>query len=203
VLLRTLQHSEPALWERATKHPFLQGVGSGRTDSFEVWLRQDALFVSDLIEFQSRLVARAPRSAQRILATGVVGLVEELDWFDAQADRLEISIPAEPLQATRAYRELLRQLDTAPYKDALAALWLIERVYLEAWQYARSCGAGGRHAAAISHWTQAEFVGYVMALEQRVVDLNDHGSVASVDVLRRVLVCEAAFWDMAVAGDPA
>jgi hypothetical protein len=42
-----------------------------------------------------------------------------------------------------------------------------------------------------------------MALEQRVVDLNDHGSVASVDVLRRVLVCEAAFWDMAVAGDPA
>src|SRR5215207_2504190 len=75
-------------WDAATRHPFLRAVGEGTASTFGVWLAQDALFVADLVVFQARLVARAPRSAQGVLARGVVGLVAELDWFDIQAASL-------------------------------------------------------------------------------------------------------------------
>jgi hypothetical protein len=58
------------LWTAATRHPFLDAVREGTiTDSaFDRWLGQDALFVGDLLTFQARLLARAPRPAQAVLA---------------------------------------------------------------------------------------------------------------------------------------
>src|SRR6476646_11894272 len=75
------------LWTAATHHPFLEAVRDGTiTDSaFDRWLVQDALFVADLLTFQARLLARAPRAAQPVLAGGCVALVAELDWFEEQA----------------------------------------------------------------------------------------------------------------------
>ena len=46
--------------------------------AFDRWLGQDALFVGDLLTFQARLLARAPRPAQAVLAGGCVALVAEL-----------------------------------------------------------------------------------------------------------------------------
>ena len=48
-------------WDAATRHPFLRAVGGGTASTFGVWLAQDALFVANLVVFQARLVARAPR----------------------------------------------------------------------------------------------------------------------------------------------
>ncbi len=76
-----------ALWTAATRHPFLDAVRDGTIadDAFNRWLAQDALFVADLLTFQARLLARAPRPAQGVLAGGCVALVDELDWFEVQA----------------------------------------------------------------------------------------------------------------------
>ncbi|HEX7824364.1 MAG TPA: TenA family transcriptional regulator, partial [Mycobacterium sp.] len=75
------------LWSAATRHPFLDAVRDGTIadEAFDRWLAQDALFVADLLAFQARLLGRAPRHAQAVLAGGCVALVSELDWFEVMA----------------------------------------------------------------------------------------------------------------------
>jgi thiaminase len=188
-------------WEVATRHPFLRAVGEGTATTFGVWLAQDALFVADLVAFQSRLVARAPRSAQGLLAQGVVCLLAELDWFDAQAVSLAVSLDVSPMRATRDYRALLSRLDEERYPRAVVGLWVLERVYLEAWRYAGTCGAAGPYAAAIAHWTDPAFAAYVAGLEELAdaayAQQTDDGVE---DVVEMVLTQEVAFWDMAEQG---
>ncbi len=77
----------PDAWRAATRHPFLDAVRDGNVPvaAFDTWLVQDARFVTDLLVFLARLLARAPRPAQAVLAAGAVSLVAELDWFDEQA----------------------------------------------------------------------------------------------------------------------
>ncbi len=180
------------LWAAATGHPFLAAVREGTvTDSaFDQWLVQDELFVADLLVFQSRLLARAPRPAQAVLAGGCVTLVEELDWFQVQAARRGLRLGQGALPATVAYRELLRRLDSAPFEGAATALWVLERVYLLAWTSAAS--RASPFAEFVEHWTAPGFAGYVDALGQLAV-VEDHE-----DLVHDVLVQEVAFWDMAL-----
>ena len=188
-------------WEIATRHPFLRAVGEGTTPAFGVWLAQDALFVADLVAFQARLVARAPRAAQGLLARGVVGLVAELDWFDVQAASLAVPLDVAPMRATRDYRALLSHLDEEPYPRAIVGLWVLERVYLEAWRYAGTCGANGPYAAAVAHWTDPAFAAYVAALEELADAALPKANDSEVaDVVRMVVAQEVAFWDMAAQG---
>jgi formylaminopyrimidine deformylase / aminopyrimidine aminohydrolase len=181
-----------ALWTAATRHPFLDAVREGTIadSAFDRWLCQDAVFVGDLLAFQSRLLARAPRRAQAVLAGGCVALVAELDWFDAQASRRRIDMQSEVLPATLAYRELLGRLDEESYDAAVTALWVLERVYLHAWTYAAS--PTSPFADFVEHWTDPGFAGYVDAL----------GELASTDgrdeLVSDVLSHEVAFWDMAL-----
>jgi thiaminase len=180
------------LWTAATQHPFLYAVRDGAIAdaAFDRWLAQDVLFVSDLLTFQARLLARAPRGAQSALAGGCVALVDELDWFDAQAARRGIDLEVERLPATLAYRDSLRRLDAAPFDDAITALWALERVYLMAWTTASS--ESSPFAEFTEHWTHPGFADYVDAL----------GGLASPegrdDVLADVLSLEVGFWDMAM-----
>jgi thiaminase/transcriptional activator TenA len=187
-------------WTAATRHPFLQAVGTGTADAFGLWMAQDAVFVADLIAFQARLVARAPRSAQRVLADGVVGLLAELDWFDEAAAALGVQLGGPPLPATLQYRELLDRLDRSTYAEAIVALWALERVYLEAWRYAGACTSDPRFGLAVSHWTDPEFARYVQRLEDAADEAldRDRGGLAR-EAMRRVLDAEVAFWDMADA----
>jgi thiaminase/transcriptional activator TenA len=187
----------PEAWAGATRHPFLDAVGDGSAEAFDLWLAQDALFVADLIAFQARLVARSPRSAQRVLADGVVGLLAELDWFDERAAVLGVQTAVDPLPATLAYRDLLSRMDAGSAPAALVGLWALERVYLEAWRHAGSRTTAPRYAPAIEHWTEPAFAGYVARLEAAAdvaFALDGPGSVATV---REVLAAEVAFWDMA------
>ena len=181
------------LWTAATRHPFLDAVRDGTiTDAaFDRWLCQDALFVADLLIFQSRLLARAPRIAQRVLAGGCLALVAELDWFEEQAVRRGTDLHADPLPATLAYRALLQRLDSEPFDAAVTALWVIERVYLLSWLSAAPAAAPLDEF--VDHWTTPDFAGYV----------DELGALASPDTyggeVRAVLELEVAFWDMALA----
>jgi thiaminase/transcriptional activator TenA len=188
------RHAE--VWRGATAHPFLAAVREGgiAPAAFDTWLVQDARFVADLLRFQARLLARAPRPAQAVLAAGLVALVEELAWFEEQAAvrGLDLSVPALP--ATAAYAELLERLDSADVSTALMALWTIERTYLDAWSQA-SPGAPA-YREFVEHWTVPGFAGYVAGLEQAA---DAVGAGADDAVFTELVAAEAAFWDMAMA----
>ena len=181
------------LWSAATRHPFLDAVRDGTIAdaAFDRWLAQDARFVADLLVFQARLLGRAPRRAQEVLAGGCVALVSELDWFEVMAARRGIDLGADALPATLAYRALLQRLDAEPFDAAVTALWVLERVYLLGWASAAS--STSPFGEFVDHWTAPAFEGYVDAL----------GELASLDgrdeLVGDVLTHEVAFWDMALA----
>jgi thiaminase len=182
-------------WRGATAHPFLAAVRDGALPptAFDTWLVQDALFVADLLRFQARLLARAPRPAQAVLAAGAVALVEELAWFEEQAAVRGLDLTAAPLPATRAYAALLERLDAAGVPTALMALWTIERTYLDAWTGALPGAPAYREF--VEHWTVPGFAGYVAGLEQAADAVADGAADA---VFLEVVAAETAFWDMAM-----
>jgi thiaminase len=188
-----LQRHE-AVWRGATAHPFLAAVRDGvlPASSFDTWLVQDARFVADLLRFQARLLARAPRPAQAVLAGGAVALVAELAWFEEQAAARGLDLTAPALPATAAYAELLDRLDGADVPTALLALWTIERTYLDAWSQALPGAPGYREF--VEHWTVPGFAGYVSGLES-AADAVGSGDEA---VFLELVAAETAFWDMAL-----
>lgn len=191
-------------WGEAVRHPFLDGVRAGDlpAGAFETWLAQDYLYVSDLLVFQARLLARTPRAAQAIVAGGLVALVEELDWFEAMAKERSLALDVRRHPTAAAYRDLLSHLDAEPYPAAITALWAIERAYLEAWTSA----APGRpeYREYVEHWTTPEFAGYVSALEDAADaalegasgDERERAEEAFLAVAR----LERGFWEMAFSG---
>ena len=185
-------------WQSATRHPFLDGVRDGTvpTGEFDTWLVQDARFVADLLCFQARLLARAPRSAQAVLAGGALALVEELDWFEKQASVRGLDLTAPPLPATAAYAQLLQRLDAVDPATALTALWVLERVYLEAWSGAAP--GAPEYRPFVEHWTTPDFAAYVAALERAADGLLGEGALGHGAVVAEVLEAERVFWDMAV-----
>lgn len=185
-------------WAAATRHPFLAAVRDGTISraAFDTWLVQDFRFVADLLRFQARLLARSPRPAQAVLAGGAVALVDELAWFEAQADTRGLDLAVAPLPATVAYAELLHRLDGTDVPTALMALWTIERSYLDAWSAARPGAPAFREFVA--HWTVPDFARYVAGLEG-AADASGEGAPSEA-VFLEVVAAETAFWDMAMAG---
>ncbi len=188
-------------WARATRHPFLAAVRDGTVPraAFEAWLVQDYRFVSDLLWFQGRLLARAPRAAQAVLADGALALVDELAWFEEQAVVRYLDLGAPALPATTAYAQLLRRLDDADAAVAVAALWAIERAYLDAWSFA----APGAPAFTefVAHWTTAQFAAYVDELAQAADDAlgSSSGGGSVLDAaFADVVAVECDFWEMAL-----
>jgi thiaminase/transcriptional activator TenA len=179
-------------WARATRHPFLSAVRDGTLPdgAFDTWLVQDAHFVADLLVFQARLLARAPRSAQAVLAGGLVALVDELTWFEEQAAARGLELRAPVLPATAAYAALLQRLDAAEVGAALTALWTIERTYLDAWSSSRPGAPAYREF--VEHWTVPGFAGYVADLEAAADTVGGAGDA----VFAEVVAAEIAFWNM-------
>lgn len=193
-----LRHA--ASWSHVTQHPFLEAVRDGTVAeaAFEAWLVQDYRFVSDLLMFQGRLLARAPRSAHAVLAGGAVALVEELTWFEEQAAARQLDLATPPMTATAAYSVLLGNLDGAEAGAALTALWAIERVYLDAWSFAAPGAPAYREFVA--HWRTPQFATYVADLEQAADDAvaTGPGGPDVETAFVAVLEAEARFWAMAL-----
>lgn len=202
---RRLIERYPEVWREATRHPFLDGVREGGLPggTFETWLVQDYLFVSDLLVFQSRLLARSPRPAQAIIVGGLVALVDELGWFEEQASRLGLELDAPRHPTTVAYRDLLSDLEGSSYPAGITALWAIERAYLEAWRGAMPGHPDYREF--VEHWTTPEFAGYVAGLEEAAdaaldgISEDERVEAAFLDVAR----LERDFWQMAFSGGEA
>jgi thiaminase/transcriptional activator TenA len=188
----------PEAWSAATHHPFLQQVADGSlpTRAFAAWLDQDYLFVGDLLVFQARLLARAPRSAQAVIAGGLVALEAELTWFEAQGAR-----PGQPRHLTTSrYRETLEQLDIAPFHVAMVGLWAIERAYLDAWASARPGAPPFREF--VDHWTVPGFATYVAGLDTAATTALAEASPAARATanatVAEIASLESAFWAIAL-----
>jgi thiaminase len=183
----------PDAWRRATRAPFLDAVRDGTlpAGAFDTWLVQDAHFVADLLRFQARLLARAPRPAQAVLAGGCVALVAELDWFGRVAEGRGLDLAAPRLPATIAYGDLLYRLDAADVATALTALWAVERAYLDAWSGALPGAPAYREF--VEHWTVPGFASYVAGLAAAA----DDAGPADEAVFLEVAAAEAEFWGMA------
>jgi len=192
-----LRHA--AAWSHATRHAFLEAVRDGTVTetAFEAWLVQDYRFVSDLLAFQGRLLARAPRRAQAVLAGGAMALVDELTWFEelAAAHKLDLTEPPRP--ATAAYSVLLERLYDADVAVALTALWAIERVYLDAWSFAAPGAPAYR--VFVAHWTTPQFAAYVSDLEQAADAVATRPAAPHVETaFMAILDAESRFWAMAL-----
>ena len=186
------QHAQA--WRAATAHPFLAGVRDGDLPggAFAAWLQQDHLFVSDLLVFQARLLARSPRSAQKVLAAGLVALEAELTWFEQNAVRDGVVLGATRHRTTEAYRTELDRLLLEPFDVGITGLWALELAYLEAW---RGAAPGAlEYRAYVEHWTVPEFADYVGSLEMHARD-----SPAAEAAFLRIVHLEREFWDMALA----
>lgn len=186
-------------WSHATRHPFLEAVRDGTLSesAFEAWLVQDHHFVSDLLTFQSRLLARTPRPAREVLASGTVALADELVWFEEQAAARQLDLTTPPRPATVAYSVLLDRLDAADVAVAITALWAIERVYLDAWSFAAPGAPPYREF--VSHWTTPQFVTYVSDLEDAADTVATRPAEPCVAMaFAAVLDAESRFWAMAL-----
>lgn len=194
---------QPDLWRAATRHPFLDGVreGSLPAAALDRWLAQDALYVDALLRMQARLLARAPRADQLVLAQGLVGLAEELAWFSALANERSLDLHAAPLAANTAYCAELAGCDGMPYAAAIVALWTVERAYLDAWLGARP--GAEPYRALVEHWTTPEFAAYVAGLgatADRALAGSPADAAMAGDAFAMVARHEWAFWGMAFAG---
>lgn len=192
-----LLERHPAAWRAATRHRFLDGVRDGTLPdgAFATWLAQDYLFVEDLLRFQARLLARAPRHAQAVLAGGLVALEAELTWFEEQAGLRSLRLVADRHPTTEEYRAFMAGLDGKPFAAALTALWALERAYMEAWG---SAAPGAEpYRAFVEHWTVPEFAGYVaglaVAADRALAESDDGVEAAFLETAR----LEAEFWEMA------
>jgi thiaminase/transcriptional activator TenA len=192
-----------AEWRAATRHPFLDGVRDGTlpADAFRSWLAQDRLFVEDLLRFQARLLARAPRHAQAVLAGGLVALEAELGWFEAQAGERGLRPDVERQPATEGYRRLLAELDGRPFAAGLVALWALERAYLDAWGWASPGHPSYR--PFVEHWTVPAFGAYVAGLAaaaDRALAESPEGAGPAEAAFGETVRAERAFWEMAWNG---
>ena len=187
-------------WRGATRHPFLDAVREGTLpqEAFDLWLAQDYLFVSDLLASQARILARAPRRDQAVLAGGLVAAEAELDWFEDKARERGLDLGASRLAATENYRQLMSSMEDAPYPAAVTGLWTIERAYLEAWRSAKPPAA---YAEFVEHWTTPEFAEYVSGLERAADDALSEADTSEREAAGQTFLSvahlERDFWEMA------
>lgn len=194
----------PKAWREAIQHPFLNGVREGNlpAGAFESWLVQDYLFVADLLVFQARLLARAPRPHQSVLAGGLTAVEAELGWFEEKAEERGLQLGAQRHPTTAAYRDFMNDLEDEPYPVAITALWALEHAYLEAWRGAAPGDPNYREF--VEHWTTPEFTDYVAGLE-RAADssleaADEKERERTTAIFLEVCRLEHDFWEMAFSG---
>lgn len=181
----------PEEWRSAIDHPFLTGIADGTlpTAAFDAWLVQDHRFVTDLIDFQRRLLAVAPVPARAVLAAGVTALGPELGWMEEHCRRRGIDVASPPHPLTVEYRSHLEGLLASGAPAALTGLWTLERAYLDAWRGAAPGAPEFREF--VEHWTTPEFESYVsgLAAAMAMAGADEAAFLATARL-------EARFWEV-------
>ncbi len=208
-----LRERAALVWERELSHPFVQGLGDGTLDAarFQVWLRQDYLFLMEYCRVVALAAARAEdlesmgRFADLLQSTlrTEMGLHRRYaGQFGVGADDLEAAVP---LPATRAYADFLVRI---AYEGPLAAI--VAALLPCAWGYSEIASrlaarpappADDRYREWIRTYSSPEFSAYADWLRGLLDLLSESLSGAEQKRLEEIFMAgsehEVRFWDMA------
>jgi thiaminase (transcriptional activator TenA) len=207
-----LRESAADIWEAQHRHPFVTGIGDGSlpVERFQVWLRQDWLF---LIEYARLLALGAARAPDLPTMTRFAGLTraileDEMSLHRAYASSFGISDSAldaeQMLPTTQGYTDfLVRTAAQGDFAELVAALlpcmWGYSELGLRLAE--RSRPAEHRYAAWIEMYASDEFA----ELAAWCRELTDRMEGANLGRMERAFGTssryELAFWEMAWVGE--
>ncbi len=183
-------------WKKLLSHPTLQRLASGAVSerSTYAWMEQNFRFVEGLLAFQAQLLPRAPRRHRLVLATGLVDIVEDLDWMAIQP----IDTEAPPHPARERYLAFLRMLGQEPYPIGMVSLWVMNRAFHDAWSVAPPQAKVFIDLA--DHWMSPEFQAYLHDLgevAEEALERADEGELERINALvEEIIRLEWGIWDM-------
>ncbi|KAI2629664.1 heme oxygenase-like protein [Hypoxylon sp. NC1633] len=174
-----------------------------------------------------------------LLQTALAGVTRELQFFEETAKKygldLETISPVAggddlsyksaefaPDSVTKNYIDLFDSFSAQPHGntartilDGLVVLWTTEKVYLDAWTYAKQQASdnedtngdldgGALRKEFIPNWTSEEFQAFVKECQECLdayaaiqdVDTEEVGASGSMVLFKKVLVFEESFWPM-------
>jgi len=194
--LMALRDAHWDAWQHLLRHPFLRRLAAGEVPerSTYAWMEQNFRFVEGLLAFQAKLIPEAPRRHRLVLAHGLVGIVEDLDWMEAQPINSEA--PAHP--ARERYLAFLRMLSQEPYVVGIVGLWAINRAFHDAWSAAAPQARVFRDL--VDHWMSPEFQAYMHDLgeiaEEAWLRADEQEKRRIHALVEEVIRLEWGVWDM-------
>ncbi|KAG0496550.1 hypothetical protein HPP92_001088 [Vanilla planifolia] len=204
-----------AIYDRATRHPFIRSIKDGVVDlsAYKLWLAQDYIFVREFIPFVASVLLKACKqtgneSDVELVLGGISVLNDEISWFKMEASKWDVPLDSPPQKANLEYCRFLQSL-TLPgvsYTIAITAFWAIEAVYQQSFSFCLESGSKTPNELieACQRWGNVNF-GQYCCLLQSVADRCLESAPAEVlfeaeAMFARVLENENNFWNMSLGG---
>jgi thiaminase (transcriptional activator TenA) len=212
-LADNLRSSASDVWEAQHRHPFVTGIGDGSLpfERFNVWLRQDWLFLIEYARLLAVGTARAPDLDTMTRFAGLTRAILEQEMSLHRSYAAEFGISAEELEAermlptTQGYTDfLVRTAATGDFAELVAALLPCMWGYSEVGRRLAERGRPDerRYATWIDMYASEEFAeqaAWCRSLTDRV------GQSADRKRMERAFLTssryELAFWEMAWSGE--
>ncbi|KAI1808355.1 heme oxygenase-like protein [Daldinia bambusicola] len=174
-----------------------------------------------------------------LLQTAMAGVTRELKFFEETAKKYKLDLEAlgpgaegdnsskkpagfGPNKVTKDYIDLFDAFSAQPHGnlsktllDGLVVLWTTEKVYLDAWTYAKQQASenadtkgdldgGALRKEFIPNWTSEEFQAFVKECQECLdayaasqdEDTEEVAAAGSMTIFKKVLVLEESFWPM-------
>lgn len=174
-----------------------------------------------------------------LLQTAMSGVTRELQFFEETAKKYGLDLEAlgpvaeggnlsnksagfGPNKVTKNYIDLFDSFTAQRHGnrdrtllDGLVLLWTTEKIYLDAWTYAKQQASGNVDTQGdldggalrkefIPNWTSEEFQAFVKECQECLdayaaiqdVDTEEVGAAGSMVLFKKVLVLEESFWPM-------
>jgi thiaminase/transcriptional activator TenA len=196
-------------WRAMLEHPFLRQTADGTLPAgrFEMWLRQDYLFVREDIGFIGGLLAQSPIHLRRMLAEFIAALHQEMDLFESMAKELGVNLERiEAAPICHAYNMfLLATVHTRSFAESFTVLYGSEKAYYDSWTQVKKLQTQkSPYQRFIDHWSSDAFAAWVNQLAQALDSLASGCGTDELkrmeDLLRLTARYEYLFWDMALTG---
>lgn len=194
----SLPLSDPDLWVRATRHPFIEAIGDGTlpVETFHAAIREHYHLVLGLGAYTRTLAGLAPDQDRNGLRVVASMLEPEYDLFRRYAEREGFDLGTEPIAECSAYLSFLNGAARTDYGHGLVAFYACERSLFEAWTFAReSSGFSSPYAEWLENWSSTEFERFVRWLGERLDAEVGDGCDELREVFAGTVRHAVALWD--------
>ncbi|KAK8138721.1 hypothetical protein PG984_002101 [Apiospora sp. TS-2023a] len=224
------------MYQKATQCRFLELAGQGRLpkESLSQWLSQDRLYAQAYCRFIGGLISRVqlpvssateasrttPFRILLMLQTAMIGVTTELQFFEKTAGEYQLDLAAmewggqefEANEVTKACIDLFDSFTTAKagkgrsLLQGLVMLWALEKVYLDAWTFAKqqtpagdALDGGALRNKFIPNWAGDQFRAFVDQIQECLDAFASEAADSEVDQVamdawKEMLILEEGFW---------